>query len=228
MASEPARPATIRRFGRTERVAHWLLAATFLAMLATGLVLYLPVLAPLLDRPTAKRIHLLAAIALGVGLVLVAVAGDRRALRRLLREVDRFDRDDLRWLAGGPRRLVDHDDAPPQGRLNAGQKANTALTAGLLVVLALTGTLLWLGERDTTYRLAGTVLVHDLASVLVGLLVAGHLYLALVHPATRPALRGIVRGDVDRRWAERHHARWAAEAAPTPTDAATGGAADRR
>ena len=40
MASEPARPATIRRFGRTERVAHWLLAATFLAMLATGLVLY--------------------------------------------------------------------------------------------------------------------------------------------------------------------------------------------
>ena len=32
MASEPARPATIRRFGRTERVAHWLLAATFLAI----------------------------------------------------------------------------------------------------------------------------------------------------------------------------------------------------
>ena len=33
----------LRRFGRTERSLHWVHATGFLAMLATGLVLYLPV-----------------------------------------------------------------------------------------------------------------------------------------------------------------------------------------
>ncbi|MGH7335039.1 MAG: hypothetical protein ACREKS_20320 [Candidatus Rokuibacteriota bacterium] len=37
---------------------------------------------------------------------------------------------------------------------------------------------------------------------------AGHLYLALVHPPTRPALPGIVHGQVDARWAARHHPEW--------------------
>jgi len=41
-------------------------------------------------------------------------------------------------------------------------------------------------------------------------LVAGHMYLALIHPATRPALRGITRGSVRRDWAEHHHAEWVA------------------
>jgi formate dehydrogenase subunit gamma len=80
-----------------------------------------------------------------------------------------------------------------------------------MVVLAITGTLLWLGERDTAYRFAGTVLAHDFASLAIAFLVMGHLYLAVLHPATRHALRGMVHGDVDRAWAERHHAKWAAD-----------------
>jgi cytochrome b subunit of formate dehydrogenase len=36
----------------------------------------------------------------------------------------------------------------------------------------------------------------------------GHLYMALVHRATRPALRGILSGSVDREWAHRHYPRW--------------------
>ena len=39
-------------------------------------------------------------------------------------------------------------------------------------------------------------------------LVVGHLYLALVHPATRHSLRGITLGTVRRDWARRHHADW--------------------
>jgi len=199
----------IERFGRTERAAHWLLATTFFVMLFTGMCLYLPVFARMLDRPTAKVWHLWSAITLGVGLLALAVVGNRRRLRRFVAEVDRFDADDLAWLKGGPRRLLDHDDAPPQGRLNAGQKLNTALSLGLMVVLAITGTLLWLGERNTTYRFAGTVLTHDFASLAIAFLVMGHLYLAVLHPATRHAMRGMVHGDVDRAWAERHHAKWA-------------------
>ena len=39
------------------------------------------------------------------------------------------------------------------------------------------------------------------------ILVAGHLYLAVLHPATRHSLRGMTLGDVDEDWARRHHAK---------------------
>ena len=39
-------------------------------------------------------------------------------------------------------------------------------------------------------------------------LLVGHLYLALIHPATRHSLRGITLGDVRVEWARRHHAKW--------------------
>ncbi len=205
MASE-----RIRRFSRTERLAHWWLAATTGLMTVTGAFLYFPALAQLLDRPTAKLLHLVAAIALPAGWLLLTLVGDHRALGRTLRDADRLDDDDLKWLSGGPRRLVNRDDEPPQGRLNAGQKLNLMVTLGLMVVLGVTGVLLWLGERDTTYRFAGSVHVHDLATLALTFLVAGHLYLALLHPTTSPALEGMTGGSVDREWARRHHAKWVA------------------
>lgn len=100
------------------------------------------------------------------------------------------------------------EPAPPQGRFNAGQKLNSALVGGLMVVMFVTGGLLWLGERDTRFRFAGTVIVHDWATWLLVGLVIGHLYLALVHRSTRHALRGMTLGDVDRDWARRHHPKW--------------------
>jgi formate dehydrogenase subunit gamma len=202
------RHTEIHRFGWTERAAHWWLAATTGLMMLTGAFLYFPPLALYLDRPTAKMLHLWAAIALPAGWLVLTILGDRRALGRTLREADRFDRDDVRWLKGGPRRLFNRDHEPPQGRLNAGQKMNLAVTTGLLVVLGVSGTLLWLGERDTTYRFAGSVHVHDLATLAITFLISGHLYLALIHPVTSNALSGMTTGSVDREWARRHHTKW--------------------
>jgi formate dehydrogenase subunit gamma len=214
------RKGRIRRFSATERVAHWILAASFFVLLGSGLCLYLPSLANVVDRPTAKAWHLDSAIALGVGLVLVAVAGDRRALGRSARELDRFDRDDVRWLAEGPARLVSGGQAPPQGRFNAGQKLNAALVGGGMIVMAVTGFLMWYGERDTRYRFAGTVTIHDWGTWLLTLLVLGHVYLAVLNPATRKALRGMTLGDVDREWAREHHRKWVeAEEASGAADA---------
>ena len=51
---------------------------------------------------------------------------------------------------------------------------------------------------------------HGLAAGAATVLVAGHVYLAVLHPATRHALRGITLGTVRRDWAEDHHADWVA------------------
>jgi formate dehydrogenase subunit gamma len=204
----------IARFTRTERAAHWLLASTFFVMLFTGLCLSVSAFAGILDRPTAKAWHIWSAVALAVGLALITLLGNRRSLARSAREIDRFDRDDADWLRGAAGRAWSGGKAPPQGRFNAGQKLNAALIGGLMLAMYVTGFLLWYGERDTTYRFAGTVMVHDWGTLILMFLVAGHLYLAVLHPATRHALRGMTLGDVDEDWAREHHAKWV-ERVPT-------------
>ena len=206
----------VPRFSRTERAAHWVLAATFFAMLFTGLCLSVSAFQGILDRPTAKAWHIGSAIALAAGLVIVTLLGDRGSLARSAREIDRFDADDGRWLRGAPGRIVTGQPAPPQGRFNAGQKLNASLIGGLMLAMYVTGGLLWYGERDTTYRFAGTVMVHDWGTLILMFLIAGHLYLAVLHPATRHALRGMTLGDVDEEWARKHHSKWV-ERAPAKT-----------
>jgi formate dehydrogenase subunit gamma len=205
----------VARFSVVERLLHWLLAGCTLTLLVSGLMLYLPSLATVVDRPTAKAWHLDAAIVLAVGFTLLVVLRFGE-LRRTARQLDRWDRDDVHWLAGGPGRLVSGAMGPPQGRFNAGQKLNAALVGGLMVVMYVTGFLLWYGERDTTYRFAGTVTVHDWITWILTLLISGHVYLAVLHPTTRHALRGMTLGSVDRSWAFRHHRKWVEELESEP------------
>jgi formate dehydrogenase subunit gamma len=172
-------------------------------MLATGLALYLPLLAKLVsDRPLVKAMHLVAATAWLTALALIAVLGNRRALARTRRDLETFTDDDLRWLR---RRRV------PQGRFNAGQKAHASVQAALAVLFTVSGALLWLGERDTALRLPGTIALHDVAMFAGVVLVAGHVYMAL---STPPALEGMLHGTVPAAWAAEHHAAWRPEPAP--------------
>jgi formate dehydrogenase subunit gamma len=202
----PAHGGYIRRFSAAERGVHWLLAGTFLTMLATGLILYLPSLAEVAaNRGLWKSLHLGAAVAFWAGL-LALVAGNAGELRRTASEIDRFDEDDRRWLAWSVRRA---GPEPPQDRFNAGQKLNAAVVAGLMVVFTISGLLMYLQETDAAFRgRTSAILVHDVATYVALPLVAGHLYLALLHPATRPSLRGMVLGSVRRDWARRHHPKW--------------------
>jgi formate dehydrogenase subunit gamma len=196
-------PEYIERFSPTERAVHWVHATAFLVLLATGLALYVPALSVAVGRrPLLKDIHVYTAVAWIAVLVLVVVLGDRRRLRATVRELETFDADDMLWLRRYPR---------PQGRFNAGQKVNAALTAAFAVLFAVSGSLLWLGERDHRFQLASTILLHDWLTLISLFLLVGHLYLALIYPATRHALRGMTVGTVRRDWAERHHPKWVRE-----------------
>lgn len=206
MATE--RPEYVRRFSGAEQALHWLLAVSFLTMLATGLILYLPSLAEVAaNRRLWKSIHLGAALAFWFGTFLV-VSSSRGGLSRTVGQIDRFDDDDRRWLKWQVRQ---DGPKPPQGRFNAGQKLNTALIAGLMVVFTISGTLMYLQEVDATFRGTSAILVHDIAMYIAIPLVIGHLYMAMLNPSTRHSLRGMVLGTVRRDWAREHHAKWERE-----------------
>jgi formate dehydrogenase subunit gamma len=200
MVTPESSPARLQRYGRTERVVHWIHAAAFCVLLGSGLCLYLPSLAEVVDRrPLLKSIHIYTALAWGIALLLVVLVGDRRALRRTIREVEYFDADDIGWLRGRH---------TPQGRLNAGQKLNTIVTAAFAILFGITGFFLWYGERDTRFRLPNALLIHDWLMYLSFFLFLGHLYLALLLPRTRHSLNGMTRGWVREDWAERRHPKW--------------------
>jgi formate dehydrogenase subunit gamma len=210
----------VTRFSAFERALHWLLALTFLTMAATGLILYLPSLAEVAaNRGMWKSIHLGAAIAFWAGLIAL-LPGNGRQFRASAREIDRFDGDDRRWLLWAVTR---RGDEPVQGRFNAGQKLNTAIVSGLMVVFTVSGTLMYLQETDAAFRgRTSAILVHDLATWVALPLVAGHLWLALVNPSTRHSMRGILLGSVRRDWARQHHGKWmdAVEGQPVSTGSA--------
>lgn len=179
---------------------HWIHAVAFFLLLATGLALYLPAFAQTIsNRPLLVNVHLATAVAWFLALLLVVMAGDRSGLRATARELDLFDEDDRRWLRAKP---------VPQGRFNAGQKLNAAVTAAFAVLFAVSGFLLWYGERDNDLRWASTIVLHDLLTVVSVALVSGHLFLTLIYPKTRHSLRGITLGSVREDWAREHHGKW--------------------
>jgi formate dehydrogenase subunit gamma len=183
----------VTRFSRTERTLHWVNALCFLNLLATGLILYLPRLSSAVGRrPLIKDLHFWGGLGWIAALALVALIGDRRGLLRTARELE----------------TLSHD------RFNPGQKINAILTAAFTILFLVSGLLLWFGERNTRFRWASTVTLHDTLLYAALALLVGHLYLAVIHPTTRHALRGMTRGSVDEEWARRHYPNW--EAPPGP------------
>jgi formate dehydrogenase subunit gamma len=208
MRGSTAEPAYVLRFTLTERAFHWVHALSFLMLLATGVALYIPALTEAFgSRALLRDLHLGTAATWVVALVGVVILGDRRALRQTLRDLDMLDEDDSVW---SPRRPY-----VPQGRFNAGQKRNAALTAAFAVLFIVSGLLMWYGARNNDFSLASAVLLHDVLTLISIVLVAGHLYLALVHPSTRHSLRGITRGTVRTDWARQHHTKWVPEDSDT-------------
>jgi formate dehydrogenase subunit gamma len=196
----------IPRFGASERVAHWLLALAFAVMLASGA--FMGGVGPL-GHHVLLLVHVGAAAVLLLGITILVVARrSRRPLAQTLRDLRSLTRTDWRWLRLAPRAYVTGGELPPSGRFNAGQKVNARLVALVLLVLYVSG----VGElrRYVAFLKPFGFLgaPHGLAAGVAAALVAGHVYLALVHPATRPAFRGITLGSVRRDWAEHHHATW--------------------
>jgi formate dehydrogenase subunit gamma len=193
-------PNRVRRLTVSERVVHWLAALAFFSLLISGLVVG--------RRGTFHDVmyawHLASAGVLLGGVALIVLAGNRRALGRTARELSKLDVEDREWLGTIPERLLASAPEPPAARFNAGQKVNFLLVCLLLAALYVSGV-------DTVAAGTHHNLIfgaHKLATIALCVLVAGHLYMALVKRATRPALRGMLTGEVDREWAREHYPRW--------------------
>lgn len=193
-------PARVIRFTASERAIHWIVATAFFSLLGSGLLMG--------HRGSFHSVmygwHLTSAGMLVLGVAVVMLRGNRQALSRTARQLRTIDDLDRAWLSGVPAAVLRHRRQPPAARFNAGQKVNFILISLLLAALFVSGIGLVVSIPAATpvFKVA-----HVAAAYLSVLLIGGHLYMALVNPATRPALRGMVSGSVDSTWLLEHHPR---------------------
>ncbi|MFF1281194.1 cytochrome b/b6 domain-containing protein [Streptomyces sp. NPDC058299] len=199
----PAPPGTrVHRFTPAERRVHRGTAALMGLCVLTAAVLYIPQLAILVGRrELVVRVHECAGLALPVP-VLLGLAS--RAFRTDLRFLNRFGPHDRLWLRAALRRATRH--APrPAGKFNAGQKVYAAWIAGATLVMLGTGLMMWFTHLTPLMWRTSATFVHDWLALTIGVVLAGHIGMALADPEAREGLRT---GTVSEEWARREHPLW--------------------
>jgi formate dehydrogenase subunit gamma len=206
---ESGRPALLMRFDRVERAVHWITAALFLLLVVTGAVLYLEPLQSLIGRRAlVENIHVYAGLALPFPLVVALLGSWGRALRDDLGRFNRWSADDREWLRSlfrpGPERRSRLRKVRV-GKFNAGQKLNAAFVGGAGLVMLGTGVIMrWYHPWPLAWR-TGATFVHDWLALGLGLVIIGHILMALRDP---DALRSMLVGTIERAWAKRHAPAW--------------------
>jgi formate dehydrogenase subunit gamma len=186
----------VLRFDLAARLLHWSTTGLFLVLIATALPLYFPQVESLVGRRAMlAHVHLWAGIALPVPFA-VAVAGPWGVkVRRDLRRVNLWSRDEVRWMRSLGRRAIRVTD-----KFNPGQKLNAIFIAGSIVVMLGTGLIMqWYGVAPK-FR-TGATFVHDVLATVLVVVIVGHVGVALAHPE---ALRSMWRGWVSETGARQH------------------------
>lgn len=200
---------SVLRFTRTERAVHWVHAVTFLTLLLTGFILSISTLEGIVGhRALLRELHLASAFFFVFGPGLLTRAGNRAAMKDDARAIDRWSGDDVRWLRHPS--VNPTQRTPPQGKFNAGQKLNGIFTVYATFAFGLTGVILWQNRRFPYPVVTQANTIHTALAYIALAIFLGHLYLAVIHPATRHALRGMLGGRVRADWAQHHHRAWTA------------------
>jgi len=203
----PGRPVTVDRYTLGARINHWITAASLVLLALSGLSLFHPrlyFLTSLFGGGAWVRI-----IHPWIGVVLFF-----SFLGLFLRfwKANLWKREDGTWLARVRDVLAANEESLPEvGKYNAGQKFVFWAMSILIIILILSGLLIW--ERYfSTYstipqqRLA--LIIHTIAAVVIIGVWIIHVYAAIW---VRGTISAMTRGSVTGGWAWRHHRKWLRE-----------------
>jgi formate dehydrogenase subunit gamma len=212
---------TLIRNTTVTRINHWITAACFVLLMLSGLSMFYPMLFFLSELfgggQWTRAIHPWIGVVL-----LISYAG---LIGQFWRD-NFWNRDDIAWLRSIGRVMANEEEGLPElGRFNAGQKFVYWSMALLILVLFVTGVVIWAAYFSPyttieTQRVA--LLIHSLAAIAAILVWITHVYAAIW---VRGSVRGMTQGYVTPGWAWRHHRKWLRRLAatgsrgPTPRDA---------
>jgi formate dehydrogenase subunit gamma len=195
----------VLRYNYRERLVHWMAGISYLYLLLTGLAFWSPWLfwiAVVLGGGTISReLHS------WVGLVFfLSTVQMYRMWAAQMKETPA----DKAWWEALPHYVRNEDDhVPSADRFNPGQKL---LFWGFFwcgIVLLLTGLVLWFPHWipwNLRFLRLLSVILHPIAALVTIALFMIHVYMGTA--VERGAFGSVIRGDVSRAWAMKHHRTW--------------------
>jgi formate dehydrogenase subunit gamma len=181
---------------------HRSLAIVMGVLLVTGAFLFFPDLGGLIgNRQIISLTHEIAGWLVPIPLLLALLS---RAFRDDAGRLNRFAPADWEWLRSRDRR----SGRIPVGKFNAGQKLNSSITLGSIIVMFGTGMVMFFSSLFSDTIRTGATFVHDWLALALSVLILGHIWMAYSDPVAR---RGMRTGSVPEDWAQREHWLWAAE-----------------
>jgi formate dehydrogenase subunit gamma len=194
----------IVRYTVNERTNHWITAITFLLLALSGLALFHPSMFWLTaifgGGQWTRILHPFVGVVMFVSFLVVA-------LRFWHHNV--LDSSDIQWLKQIDDVLAKREDKLPEiGRYNAGQKLLFFVMVACMILLLLSGIVIWRRYFSfyfpiTLIRLAAVIHAATAFVLIVGIIV--HIYAALW---VKGSIRAMTRGTVTLGWARKHHPRW--------------------
>ena len=201
-SSESTSAARLPRFTTAERWVHRVLGILMGILMVTAALLFIPDLGGIVgNRPLVRLAHEVAGFALPIPLLLAVLA---REFRDDAGRLNRFLPSDWEWLRSRDRR----SGRIPVDKFNAGQKLNASFTLGAIIVMFMTGSMMFFSSLFPDNLRTGATFVHDWLALAMVVVVLGHIYMAFSDPIARAGMRT---GFVPERWARREHGAWAAE-----------------
>ncbi|HWX56880.1 MAG TPA: formate dehydrogenase subunit gamma [Verrucomicrobiae bacterium] len=195
----------VLRYTFVERAIHWTNGLAYLYLMLTGLALFTPffywMAAVLGGGGTIRYWHP------WIGLIYAATIVQ---MHRMWRSDIKTTDADRQWLKNVEAYAKNEDaNMPPQGRFNAGQKQFYWAMFYSMLLLVVTGIVMWFPEympRKAHFVLPIIVFLHSAAALvsIAGFLI--HVYMSIW--MTPGSVKAMTDGYVSRAWAKTHHRLW--------------------
>ena len=197
-------PRYLQRYDDGQRMNHWVIALLFVLAGLSGLAFFHPSLFFFTDLFGGGQWTRILHPFLGV-LMFVSFLG---LFFRLWKD-NVMTAADKEWRKhSGDMLRGDKSKMPPVGKYNAGQKGVFWAMSLSLLVMVVTGIVIWrpwfAGYFPVTV-LRGAVLLHSISAVVLVLATIVHVYAAIWVKGT---IRAMTRGTVTEGWAKANHALW--------------------
>ena len=195
-------PKDLPRYTAQERANHWVVGISFILLALSGLAFFHPAFWQMTQLfgggVWARILHPFLGVLMALSFLSIFFR---------FRSLNVMTPTDKEWLSRA-KEMVDGNDhnMPEQGKYNGGQKMMFWALALCMLLLAVSGILLWRAYFGFPVELVrfGAVIHAATAAVMIALIMV-HIYAAIWVKGT---VRAMWYGTVTRAWAKQHHRAW--------------------
>ncbi|ATI64365.1 formate dehydrogenase-N subunit gamma [Edwardsiella tarda] len=190
-----------------DRACHWTVVISFFLVALSGIALFFPTLQWLTETFGTPQMGRILHPFFGVLIFVTLLVMFFRFVKYNL-----FSRQDIPWFKGIVEVLKGNEHLVARvGKYNPGQKAMFWSIMSLILVLLVTGIIIWrpyFADLFPIPLVRYALLLHAIAAIVLIQAILVHIYMAFW---VKGSIKGMIEGKVSRRWARKHHPRWLQE-----------------